>query len=111
MKKRTPIAAVAAFCRQCVQSKSEAVLEACGGHLVLVTGQECPLYPFRLGRRPPVRALREQCLDCMGGSPSLVRECGTVSCAVHPYRMGKNPARQRVGGRREMLTEAAHVNA
>ena len=103
----SPKVVVQAYCRQCVQSKSEAVLEACGGRLVLATGQPCPLYNYRLGKRPPVRALREQCLECQGGSPSLVRECGNESCVLHPYKMGKNPARTRVGGRREMVVEAA----
>ena len=110
-KKHSPKEMVQAFCRQCVQSKSEAVLEACGGYQVLATGQECPLYAYRLGKRPPVRALRELCVECMGGSPSLVRECGTERCPLHPYRMGRNPARERVGGRREMGVEVVHVSA
>lgn len=111
MKKLSPRDAVVIVCRQCVQSKTAAALEACGGHLVLATGRPCPLYSYRLGRRPPVRALRELCLECMGGSPSLVRECGTESCALHPYRMGKNPARARVGGRRETGVGAAVQSA
>jgi len=107
----TPRMAVQTFCRKCIQGKTAAALEACGGYLVLATGRPCPLYPYRLGRRPPVRVLRELCLECMGGSPSLVRECDTECCVLHPYRMGKNPARARVGGRRDMGVWAAVQSA
>lgn len=57
----------------------------------------CPLFPYRLGRRTPVKVFRAFCLQCMGGSVNLVRECDTLTCPVHPYRMGRNPARAGMG--------------
>jgi hypothetical protein len=111
VKGLTPLMAGQTICRECLQSRSATAMEACGGHLVLATGQPCPLYPYRLGRRPPVRALRELCLECQSGSPSLVRECGAEDCVLYPYRMGRNPARARVGGRRSEVEERSHVSA
>ena len=55
------------------------------------TGKPCPFYDIRLGgKRVNPRAIRDACLLCMGGSPSLVREC-EANCLLHPFRMGKNP--------------------
>lgn len=42
-----------------------------------------------------LKAVRAKCLDCCGGMPNEVRECEINSCALHPYRMGKNPFRKR----------------
>ena len=39
----------------------------------------------------PVKAIRAKCLDCCCGHPSEVRNCTTVNCSLHPYRMGKRP--------------------
>lgn len=52
---------------------------------------------------PPVRAIRARCLEC-AGSRKKVRDCGrgpeaSDPCALHPYRMGRNPAREGIGGR------------
>jgi hypothetical protein len=41
----------------------------------------------------PLRAIRANCIDCMGGQRSLVRDCGLRGCPLWPYRMGKNPFR------------------
>jgi len=50
----------------------------------------------------PVKAARAKCLVCAGGKKA-VRECtrGPESpdpCALHPFRMGQNPARAGIGG-------------
>ena len=42
----------------------------------------------------PLQAIRAKCIDCCGNMPSLVRECDIETCALHPYRMGKNPYRK-----------------
>lgn len=42
-----------------------------------------------------LKAVRAKCLDCCGGSPAEVRECEITHCDLHPYRMGKNPFRQK----------------
>ena len=41
----------------------------------------------------PLPAIRAKCIDCCGGSPALVRECHIEACALHPFRMGRNPFR------------------
>jgi len=41
----------------------------------------------------------------MGGNPTFVRECETKDCKVHPYRMGKNPARRGTGQSADRMTE------
>ena len=42
---------------------------------------------------PAVRAyeaaIRAKCLDCMGGSRKLVKECRLRECSLWPYREGK----------------------
>lgn len=44
----------------------------------------------------PLRAIRERCLDCSGGSVKNVRECPVTACTLWPYRMGHRPAKPRV---------------
>ena len=45
---------------------------------------------------PAVRAyeaaIRAKCLDCMGGSRKLVKECRTRACSLWPYREGTGKA-------------------
>lgn len=53
---------------------------------------QCPL--------TPVKAIRVFCLACMGGSKRLVRECNNPDCSLYPYRLGTNPNRAGIGGRR-----------
>ena len=52
-------------------------------------------------QKNPVKAIREFCLDCCGDSTSMVKECTSVNCALHPFRLGKNPYRTK----REMTDE------
>lgn len=33
-----------------------------------------------------MRAIRQHCLECMGGSRRLVKMCSSASCPLHPYR-------------------------
>ena len=44
----------------------------------------------------PLRAIRRHCLTC-AGRPSEVRECRTLECKLHRFRMGRNPARTGIG--------------
>jgi hypothetical protein len=48
-------------------------------------------------KRPIVKAIREKCIDCSGGSPGEVRRCTVKQCALWPYRMGSNPFAQARG--------------
>ena len=43
-----------------------------------------------------VKAIREHCIECVGsrineGWQTLIRECPATDCALHDFRMGKNP--------------------
>lgn len=46
----------------------------------------------------PLRAIRLKCLDCCCGSASEVKLCHIQSCALWPFRLGKNPNRKGLGG-------------
>lgn len=39
----------------------------------------------------PVKAIRQHCLECSGGSPSEVRNCVILDCPLYAFRLGKNP--------------------
>ena len=43
----------------------------------------------------PVKAIREHCIECFGGHVSEVKSCTNTKCALYPFRMGKNPYRQK----------------
>ena len=45
----------------------------------------------------PIKAIRYQCLECMGFQYGLVADCTSVLCSLYPYRMGKNPERKGIG--------------
>jgi hypothetical protein len=45
----------------------------------------------------PVKAIRQHCIECSGGSRKEVRECVITDCALYPFRFGTNPNRCRVG--------------
>ena len=43
----------------------------------------------------PLKAIREKCLDCCGGSSSDVKACTAQWCALYPFRFGRNPYRTK----------------
>jgi len=45
--------------------------------------------------RSPLRAIRQNCLDCSNGSSYEVRECQIKDCPLWPFRFGKNPFRAK----------------
>lgn len=105
-EKLTPLETVRASCTHCLglaQFNTEAVRNCQGDQSV---NGPCPFFPYRMGKRISIRVFRAFCLQCMGGSPNLVRECETVSCPVYPYRMGKNPAKRGQGASVEILKKA-----
>ncbi len=96
----TPLEAIRKFCVDCVGSAYD--VKECGGDHCLNGGCDadgvCWFFPYRLGGgRPSVKLIRQVCLWCMGDSQDFVRECWTPECAIHPYRMGTNPARKGQG--------------
>ena len=42
----------------------------------------------------PMKACRQRCLDCCGGSVSDVKRCDRTGCALHVYRMGNRASRR-----------------
>ena len=42
-------------------------------------------------RVTPLRAVRQECLDCSGGSANEVRLCVSKACPSWPFRFGKRP--------------------
>jgi hypothetical protein len=50
--------------------------------------------------RSPLMAIRAHCVDCSGESRAEVRRCQVIDCPLFPFRMGRNPNRQRPGGRK-----------
>ncbi len=43
--------------------------------------------------RNPVKAIRQNCLDCVCGSAQEVRLCPSTDCPLYPFRFGSNPYR------------------
>ena len=44
--------------------------------------------------KPPLKAIREMCIQCMGATQNyskLIKECASSNCAIFIYRFGKNP--------------------
>ena len=55
----------------------------------------------------PVKAIRAFCMECSNGQPSEIKDCPVTKCPLYPFRLGKNPYRQR----REMTEEEKQVLA
>ncbi|WP_243360993.1 restriction endonuclease [Fundidesulfovibrio terrae] len=108
-------------------SASESVRKFCvscmGGSYVLVSecpDTACPLHAYRLGpapeqTRPPVRAIRRQCLACCCGGRDRVRACAASPTCKEPYepcwlwryRLGSRPEifeRRKRKAKRTLLT-------
>jgi hypothetical protein len=108
--KRSPLAAIRAFCVQCQGDSSQAVT----GCIDVV----CPFYEDRhgsaleKGRHSPVKACREYCkTNCLPeANKEEIRDCGGDTallgpCPVFPFRLGTNP--NISAGTREKLRQAA----
>jgi hypothetical protein len=103
---RSPQQTIRAYCHYCIQNRSDTEVENCTGFLVFATGKPCPFYKYPMsGKRPSVKVMRKFCLECMGGNKEFVRDCTTNDCLIHPYRMGRNPARTGKGASRERMIE------
>lgn len=49
----------------------------------------------------PLTAIRARCIQCCCGQPKEVLLCPSVTCALHPFRMGTNPNNKRTKERLE----------
>jgi len=56
-----------------------------------------------LSSSPPLRAIREKCLDCCCGSVHEVRLCHIEDCSLHIFRFGSNPYNRRGKASAEQL--------
>jgi len=97
----TPNQAIRALCVECVGGEDEpthrADVRACTA-TPTAHGHRCPLWHHRLGRgHGGARALRRNCLACMGGNRELVENCTDHDCPAHEYRFGHNPTKARTG--------------
>lgn len=97
----TPRETIHAWCHNCIQSRLDTEVENCEGQFVYATGRPCPFFPYRMGKRPHMKVFRQFCLDCMGGSSALVKECEKENCLMKHYRFGKNPFIR--GGSKEQM--------
>ncbi len=67
----------------------------------------CNSYPLRLGKSVagirPLTVIKNHCAECNGES-GHARDCKLESCALYPFRNGKNPHRKGLGGNPANLT-------
>ena len=45
--------------------------------------------------KSPLKAIRKNCLECVGGSSTEVKLCPVEKCILWPFRFGKNPYTKR----------------
>jgi len=97
-----PLKAVRGYCLWCMNGSSNEVS--------LCPSNDCSLYQLRFGKRVKgvlvLRSIKKRCQDC-GETPRAARKCEFLDCALYPYRLGHNPARQGLGGKREVVPPKA----
>jgi len=57
----------------------------------------------KIKRLTPMKAIRKKCLDCSNEQPSEVRHCLVTDCALYQYRLGHNPKREGINGRKNVF--------
>lgn len=71
------------------------LLEYQDGHLVGKTPENVDIFSMKAAGHtndPLAKIIRKKCLECCGFQASEVRKCVSYNtCALWPYRMGKNP--------------------
>ena len=116
MKKNlTPVKAIRNKCLDCSGGCLDDIKNCeCFGNEGAI--EKCFVYPYRMGKRPqvkaeysPVKSIRKYCLWCCCESFSLAKECLVMDCPLWIYRLGKNPARKGVSGNFKMPLESAKV--
>lgn len=113
----TPAKAIRKRCLGCVGEMPSEV-RGCTARVPLpdlsADPKGCHLWPYRMGKKcdrsqnpnPPTRtkAIRLECLNCMGGKAALVKTCESSRCPLWPYRLGHgictDPAGEVVRSRR-----------
>ena len=49
---------------------------------------------FREVRLTPLKAIKFNCIECMGFQENLVPECTDQHCPLYPFRMGKTTVKE-----------------
>ena len=55
--------------------------------------------------KTPIKAIREHCIDCSGGSFKEVKECVIHKCPLYPYRMGRRPDEATIDTMKEFYSQ------
>ena len=58
----------------------------------------------------PLRAIRQKCIECSGGSRKEVRYCSASECPLYELRLGKNPGRHPSKRTEKQLQALRHAN-
>lgn len=53
----------------------------------------------------PIQAIRQMCRQCTGNQLKQIRDCTITDCPLYEFRMGKNPRRKNIGGRKPVQTK------
>lgn len=48
----------------------------------------------------PVKSIKKFCYECVGRSARERELCNDTDCPLFPYRLGNNPNRRGIGGRK-----------
>ncbi len=48
----------------------------------------------------PIRGVRFHCIEC-AGTAQEVKRCTCQLCPLYPYRLGSNPERSGIGGKKQ----------
>lgn len=62
-------------------------------HITYPVGEDAIEDKYRSKIKNRATAIRAYCVSCMGGSVSDVKDCVSLICPLHPFRMGKDPIR------------------
>jgi hypothetical protein len=102
-KLKGPAYAIRKKCVDCVADEYSEITRC------TATSWVCKLWPYRNGhgredgrdyeRMSRLKAIRRECLLCMGNSSKEVEACDSTDCALYAYRAGKNPKRAGLGNK------------
>lgn len=105
----TPLGSIRKFCIDCMGGGPFEVKD-CGGDKCKDGCDEhgvCHFFKYRMGKgRPSVKTIRKVCLWCQGDRADFVKECASNDCALHPYRLGRNPNRAGIGNKNPLFSPA-----
>jgi len=65
-----------------------------GFHNVGRSPHDCTIDELEAGGFTPhssTKAIRRMCMACMGNSAATVADCGSIDCALWPWRLGTRP--------------------